>query len=298
MTFKYTLDPSPKKYICPSCDKKRFVRCIEVATQKLAPPQFGKCDRADNCGYSNYPKGDNRLSKLVQEIVHINEYNHFLPIKIVAPTLRLYQQNNFIQFLLDKFNTEEVEVVIQTYKIGTAKRFVGATLFWLIDINNKLRSGKIMQYDSISGNRIKEPKAKIDWVHKRLEWENKLPVNFKLKQCLFGEHLVNQLKNCNKIIGIIESEKSAIIMSIVYPNYIWLSCGSISGIKLSLLLPIKDREIVVYPDKSCYDKWKLEAKDLNKHGFNIIVSKLLEGIDIENGADLVDLFLDVDQEFS
>jgi hypothetical protein len=289
MAFKFTLDPSSKKYECPSCKKKRFVRYIEIATKKLAPSHFGKCDRADNCGYINYPTEWGGNFSTIHVKKEVKTYNHYLPIALIQPTLKLYQQNNFVQYLYSKFAESEVKNAITTYKIGTATTFKSATLFWLVDIEQKLRSGKIMQFDKYSGKRVRQPKVKIDWVHSQLKRKNILPKNFRLKQCLFGEHLVNHFKKCNKKIAITESEKSAIIMSIIFPKYLWLACGSNDEIKLSKLLAIKSRDIILYPDKSCFAQWQSKANELNELGFHIVVSGLLETIDIENGADLVDL---------
>ncbi len=289
MKYRYYFDPSSKKYRCPRCGKKRFVRYIDKVNNQLAPANYGKCDRADNCNYLVYPKGGNAnytpIYRKEEEII----YNHFLSSTLIAPTLKRYDNNNFILFLQSKFDNSQVQNAIEKYKIGSAKRFEGATLFWLIDINNKTRTGKIMLFDSETGKRVRKPKAKITWVHNQLKWQNKLPNNYKLKQCLFGEHLLNQLENCNKTIAIVESEKTAIIMSIIYPKYVWLACGSKEGIKLSLLLPIKNIAIVLFPDKSCFEFWKNKALELNVFGFNIATSKLLEGLNLEKGGDLVDL---------
>ena len=289
MAYRYELDPSSKKYPCPRCEMKRFVRYIDKKNNQLAPSIYGKCDRADSCKYSVYPKGDNTVYIPIYKQETKKVYNHFLPNSLIAPTLKRYETNNFILFLKSKFSESQVQDVIEQYKIGSANRFDGATLFWLIDINNKLRTGKIMLFTKKTGKRERKPKVKIDWVNSLLKRQNKLSNNFKLKQCLFGEHLLMQLDNCNKTIAIAESEKTAIIMSIIYPKYVWLACGSKGGIKLSLLLPIKNREIILYPDKSCFEDWKKKAIELNTFGFNIATSKLLEGLDLEEGADLVDL---------
>jgi hypothetical protein len=46
----------------------------------------------------------------------------------------------------------------------------------------EIRSGKIMVYDSSTGNR---DKAKNSWVHRVLKLDE-----FDLNQCLFGSHLI------------------------------------------------------------------------------------------------------------
>jgi hypothetical protein len=63
-------------------------------------------------------------------------------------------------------------------------------IFWQIDIHGKVRTGKIMQYNSITGKRIKHQNGAIDWVHNKLKKTGALPEDFNLQQCFFGEHLL------------------------------------------------------------------------------------------------------------
>ena len=43
--FKYKLDPSSKKFDCPACGQKRFVRYIDTTTRAYLHSSVGKCDR-------------------------------------------------------------------------------------------------------------------------------------------------------------------------------------------------------------------------------------------------------------
>jgi len=57
-----------------------------------------------------------------------------------------------------------------------------------------------MLYSPTTGKRVKEPFNHITWVHKALKQPD-----FNLKQCLFGEHL---LQDKTKPVAIVESEKN------------------------------------------------------------------------------------------
>ena len=78
-------------------------------------------------------------------------------------------------------------------------------------------------------------------------------------------------------------------MSIEFPQYTWMSTGSLQGFKYDYLTPLKEKDITAFPDKGAYNKWKETADVLNNKGFNIEVSKLLETKEYEDGWDLVDM---------
>ena len=110
-------------------------------------------------------------------------------------------------------------------------------------------------------------------------------------------YLENSLLSQNPITGelknevrLVQSEKTAVIMFGLFPQYIWMATGSNSNFKPQLLKPLKNYKVVAYPDKSEFEKWNKVAIELNMSGFNIMVSSLLEVSDLEKGADIIDLF--------
>lgn len=282
--YKYSLDKSSKKFICPKCNKRTFVKYIESETGSYLNSDFGRCDRESNCGYHKTPKS---------EIFNSFELKYIAPPKPSFHSLELLErsvicdsQNNFIQFLKSIFSHEEVLNAELRYFIGTSKHWNGATVFWQIDPKERVHAGKVLQYDVCTGKRqkTKEGKSLINWMHRILKLEN-----FNLNQCLFGLHLVNESNL--KTIAIVESEKSAIIMSIFKPNYIWVATGAKGGFKYDRLLPIKDFKIVAFPDKSEYNDWFNKAIELNKLGFKIVVNDWLEQTDFPDGTDFADVFI-------
>ena len=171
---------------------------------------------------------------------------------------------------------------MQNYFVtGTNHFWNNATVFWQINNKELIQGAKIMLYDRFTGKRIKEPYNHINWLHKA----TKEP-DFNLSQCLFGLHRINE--DYLKTVAIVESEKTAIVMSILLPNFIWLATGSKGNFKLELLEPIKKRKIIVFPDKGEFDNWSKKTIELNNLGFTIVVSELIEQTDFENGFDLAD----------
>lgn len=177
-------------------------------------------------------------------------------------TTKAYDQNNFIAFLTRCFDISTALRLARLYKIGTSKHWPGATIFWQIDVNDKVRTGKIMLYNGTDGHRVKKPYNHIAWAHalsQKLKVESQ---NFVLQQCFFGEHLLNS--HPFKTVAIAESEKTTIICNMFYPEYIWLAAGSLDGLSLNKCRVLKDRRVILFPDVNGYDRWKLKAREMNQ----------------------------------
>lgn len=56
MTYRYSLDTTSKKFICPNCNEKRFVKYVDNFTNKFLHKDVGRCDREQSCGYHYSPK--------------------------------------------------------------------------------------------------------------------------------------------------------------------------------------------------------------------------------------------------
>jgi len=222
-----------------------------------------------------------------------------IPSHYVEASFRNYEENNFVLFLDATFGTPATNKAIKTYLLGTSKHqfkfgsYVstkGSVVFWQIDTKKKIRTGRVMLYDAKIGKRRTEPNNHVTWVHYLLKRKKLLLDDFILNQCLFGEHL---LKKNNKRIGVVESEKTAVIMSILMPEKIWLACGGNWGINKERFEILKRRDITLYPDLGQYKHWKEQANKLNN--FSITVSTLLENkatdADRQKGWDIADYLL-------
>jgi hypothetical protein len=194
-------------------------------------------------------------------------------------SLKHYENNHFVEFLIKQFGIKITEDLISKYLIGSSSFWKGSTVFWQIDIDGKIRTGKIMLYDGYTGKRVKEPFNHIQWVHKVLKIEP-----FELKQCLFGEHLI---KNNNKPIAIVESEKTAIISSVYFPNFIWLAVGSLTNLTKERCKAILNRKVYLFPDLKAFDKWNMKAKELGFQIFDFLENKATES-EKNKGLDLAD----------
>ncbi len=306
--YHYQLDRSSKKFICPSCGKKRFVRYKDVVENCYLPMQYGRCDRQDRCGYhlnpysDGYNKPDWNKSIPVDVSIKSKEVRlpSFIERRIALESMKKYDKNRLLTFLTSLLGAETTYMLAKKYEIGTSRHWEGATVFWQKDIRGRYRTGKVMLYDPLNGKRVKKPFPHINWVHSLLGIEG-----FNLRQCFFGEHLLESERD--KAVALVESEKTAVIAAAYYPEFIWLATGGVNGCRWyqeEVSQVLKGRNIVLFPDLSAsgkvFQEWKQKAELMKSFlpGSSIIVSDLLErrasSSMKEKGADLADFLIRYD----
>jgi hypothetical protein len=275
---QYTLQPykgTNSRYHCPACNhrSKTFSRYIDTETNEHIHPTVGRCSREVNCGY-HYKPGqyfkDNDISttpRLYTPRIMPERPASYIPADIFNASLKWYADNCFMQYLLRLFGAKLAGRLADTYHIGTARHWNGATVFWQVDAQGRVRTGKVMLYNPATGRRVKEPYNHITWAHTVL----KLP-GYQLQQCLFGEHL---LAHRNKPVAIAESEKTAIIASLYMPQFTWLAAGSLGNLTAARCSILKGRRVILFPDLNAHAKWTAKATEL-AHITTFTVSDILE----------------------
>jgi hypothetical protein len=318
---RYILEPYKgmnTRYRCPSCQQrnKTFTRYIDTVTGEHIHPTVGRCNRENNCGYHYTPKQyfqDNNISFDTPQpkaykprpvtpqpkpvsFIPVEIFKHSLQVEKTIPEIA--ETNNFVKYLITLFGIEDTSQLVSSYFIATSKhRFKnpefpnyisdeGATVFWQIDTQGKIRTGKIILFSPTIGKRIKEPFNHIYWAHKALKQPE-----FELKQCFFGEHL---LIDKTKPVAIAEGEKTAVIASACLPQFIWLAAGNKDGLNAEKCSILKGRNVTLFPDLGAYEKWNSKANELS-HIANFTVSDFLERNATEaerkEGLDLADYLI-------
>lgn len=296
----YTLEKyygSKSRFDCPNCkSKKTFTRYINVELNSYLADNVGRCNKIDKCGYHFKPKDyfvKNGVIKYIGSKKSLDKLKPMqmftIPIKQLDSTLRNYDNNNFALILLKLFGYESAVKLLTLYEIGTSKKWNGATIFWQIDAEGRARTGKIMLYDINTYKRVKIPYEHISWVHSGILETN----THEIRQCFFGEHLINQF--ILKPVAIVESEKTAVICSYFLPDFNWLSAGNINGLSVDKFKVLKGRKVVLFPDLSKgYDIWHQKAKELD-HLAEVSVSDYLQRIATSDqkakGLDLADYLI-------
>lgn len=184
-------------------------------------------------------------------IVYTPTYN-FIELTIIK---RLQgNRNTFIDFLLTLFDSPKVAATVERYFIGGDSH--GRTIFPNLDQEGRCVGGAVIPYLA-NGHRDKSKGASN--IHAELRRKDKtLPTQG--DQVLFGSHLLRLYPSAS--VGVVESQKSAVILSIIYPNLVWLATAGMTNFNERLLAPIYDRNVVCYPDVNGVQVWTQRAKDL------------------------------------
>jgi len=222
----------------------------------------GRCDRVDNCGYHFTPRQyfaqnpDAMPVKPNFDPVPVRGLFNQLPASFMHDSMQQkhYACNHFVLFLAGMFGWEKALNVAERYHIGTSKHWPGATVFWQVDRDDQIRTGKIMLFDKDTCKRVKQPFNHIAWAHRLLSED------FLLEQCFFGEHLLAE--NDKATVAICESEKTAVMASIIMPGYIWLAAGSLHGLDPHKCKALRDRTIILFPDVGAHNTWLACARNL------------------------------------
>lgn len=215
----------------------------------------------------------------------------FIPRNYLKRSLSL--NSNFVRFLCKYFTDVQIAEAANNYLLGATRN--KEVIFWQVDIHGKVRTGKIMQYNPQTGRRIKTGYGGINWVHNKLKKSNPAYTHFNLSQCYFGEHLLRLYPD--KPVAIVEAEKTAVIASMIIPNYNWLAAGNLNGLTVEKSRALRDRTVILYPDAGCYNHWLRKAEQINQQlSLRLTVSNFPENFatpqQIHDGYDLADYILE------
>ena len=202
----------------------------------------------------------------------------------------------------------QVQQAAQRYRLGVSRD--GAVIFWQIDDCGLLRDGKIMHYRP---DCHRDHDRKPTWATYLMRKSGRLPEYWNADHCLFGLHPLTTTDftddtddlttNCtnytnlaaqpennplnpfnlwsNKTIAVVEAEKTAVIMSAIRPEYLWLATGGKTELSVARLSPLQGRRIILFPDTDTtgqtYRDWYAIAEAAaSVFGHPVTVSSILE----------------------
>ena len=304
MDFKYHLRKyagKSSRLTCPSCERPYCFTPYVDDDDNVLDPTVGRCDHESSCAYHKTPAeyfrehpearpqaedwrqapdwlkhvrprgvpGTRHAIRPDEVRTMSGQPVYELPSEIVAKTLRNVPKSTLQEFLETIFTADVIERLRADYRLGVTKD--RSVVFYQIDSQGRVRTGKIMQYNPTDGHRVKNVGVPVDWAHARLKKSGVLPESWTVCQCLFGEHLLPQRPDA--IVCLVESEKTALIGSGFCPQYVWVATGGKTqlGPKLSVL---QGRKVLVFPDIDATLEWREKLSSLP--GLNFTFSTILE----------------------
>lgn len=276
MEYRWTLRKSSRKEICPACGQRRFVPYVAAADgETLAGAEFGRCDREQNCGYHKYPNGKSTdgIEPKPQPVLE--------PLRFYPAAVRTSTQTPLFKWASKLVGVANALAAWQTYKVGADGT---RTVFWELDINGEIRGGKSIPYMQ-NGHRDKTDKYPASWLHKIPAWRGYFHGE-ELQQCFFGEHLLAERPDAP--VAIVESEKTAIMLSIWSKPFIWLATGGSQGLKNETKNKVlAGRKVLLIPDNGQFWNWKATA---DANGWQICDE--IEKYPAFEGCDILDMVVE------
>ena len=281
------------RFTCPSCEREHcFTRYVDDAGNALSPI-CGRCNHEVSCGYHyrprewfrDHPDGKDYHLRAKSGSPHANASPYAfgkanvaktiwtIPEDLVSQSVKPGIYSNLLEFLFSRgVNPRDIHRVTSEYRLGVTRN--RSTIFYQLDKEGRCRTGKIIQYNRETGHRIRDESdpSRINWIHALLKYQKKLPAEWMLSQCLFGEHLLNG--EDEKTIALVEAEKTAVIGAMLLPDYIWLATGGRSQLSEEKLSVLEGRRVIAFPDVDAYWYWREKLSQFPR--LKIRVSDLLE----------------------
>lgn len=326
--YRYMLEPysgPESRHTCPACGRAgAFVRYIDTTTGQPLADNVGRCNREDSCGYhykpAQYfqdhpgqgqpytPPQRTKTRPIVREwkpapslesyTIPAAKLKALLQAEREADQKRLPSQRRghlpeLFTFLFDTLGPDRCAEIRKAYRLCSYR---GAVVFWYIDREGHYRTGKRMYYHD-NGHRNK------DWppsyIHSLMKTQGWLPESWKLRRCLFGEHLLAERPAAP--VALVESEKTALLGAALVPGAVWLAAGGKQYLNADSCAALRGRKVIAYPDLQAFDEWKGKLEDIARQvGFSVEVSTLLETLaseaDRAAGLDIADYLLRIESK--
>ena len=258
------------RHTCPACGRPHcFTLYVDAAGNPLAS-DVGRCEHLSKCGFHKTPAEHfadhpNEERKPYSAKTGISattkkqpEQIDFIPFSLIHRSEST--SNSLMRYLAKSFPQSGLEMVTKMYHLGSTRK--GEIIYPQIDAQSRCRTGKVMAYGE-DGHRIKRSECDaVDWLHARLmRQQGKAASDYHLRQCLFGEHLLT--KYPYRIACLTEGEKSAVIASLFFPQFVWVSCGGKFGLKPETCKSLAGRDVIVYADADAVAEWSEKIRRLD-----------------------------------
>lgn len=203
---------------------------------------------------------------------------------VLSPTLKDFQQpdtpmvvvstdSNFCQETVTRgwLTAEQMARAAARYRLGKSRS--GKCIFWMIDRQGIVRDGHIGTSWASTMLKNREPELLKHW-HPQ--------------HCLFGQNLLMEdvkrtldFRPQTLDIALVERERSAVILSELFPEQLWLASCYLLNLTVENLEPLQGHHVTLFPPTdptmTTYVAWLEVADQAHRQlGLDISVSSILE----------------------
>ena len=139
---------------------------------------------------------------------------------------------DFFQPFIDagKLTIEQMHNAAERYLLGKTRS--GQPIFWMIDDMHTPLDAHI---------------GTATWMSSLLKRREPMLQYWQVQHCLFGLHLTSDFSHQTSPIAIVESEASAVVLSELFPECIWMAYATTLHLSPDLFTPLEGRTVTLYP---------------------------------------------------
>lgn len=244
----------------------------------------------------------------------------YLTLDLVMTSERHAHETNLFAYMAKEFGESATRFIFGVYHIGASKHTdphgYRANSFPYIDTAQRVVDCKLFHINPESGSRktaaplqswVKDGKPqelRSSWALAELNRDRRrqgLPQLNRATWCNFGDHLLQDRPTAE--VCLVESEKTALIAALTYPDKVWIAVGSKNNLTPERCKPYIGRTITIFPDRDGYndkpradghgiDKgWRTIARELAAAGLAVRIDTTTERHEGTANDDIADLIL-------
>lgn len=139
---------------------------------------------------------------------------------------------DFFQPFIDagKLTIEQMHNAAERYLLGKTRS--GQPIFWMLDDMQTPLDAHI---------------GTATWMSSLLKRREPMLQYWQVQHCLFGLHLTSDFSHQTSPIAIVESEASAVVLSELFPECIWMAYATTLHLSPDLFAPLEGRTVTLYP---------------------------------------------------
>ena len=264
---RYFLDKSSKKFFCPNCGKKTFVKYVDSETGDYVDDSCGRCDRENNCHYHLPPRDffdknpgkkpiDSQQRDYAEAVVPAAQQDGFLFMSNNFKAQKQdYSINNLFRALTHMgFPADKMTDIFDRYFVRNSKHWVSdggkAVGFPQIDLNGQVRQIQVIAFNPLTAKRLKADDPAMLWNEQTKSYApdcykgdkvwfagksllikslgKDAAEKVKLTSTFFGCHLLGESYD-GRPVALVESAKTALCMSFFCPGFLWLATNGCNG---------------------------------------------------------------------